>query len=93
MFSDKNPNRVAGGLKATINNPNTSEETKQEARERLDNFDSEEVGTASTRTRGSAGGIEDDVDETLDDATYNDDGGPANAGTESSGYSQRQLGK
>lgn len=33
---DKNPNNVAGGLKATINNPNNSEEAKQSAKERLD---------------------------------------------------------
>lgn len=34
--ADKNPNNVAGGLKATINNPNNSEEAKQSAKERLD---------------------------------------------------------
>jgi len=33
---NKNPNNVAGGLKATINNPNVSEEAKQSAKERLD---------------------------------------------------------
>ena len=32
---DKNPNNVAGGLKATLNNPNVSEEAKESARERL----------------------------------------------------------
>lgn len=35
---DKNPNNVAGGLKATINNPNISEEAKQSAKERLNNI-------------------------------------------------------
>ena len=33
---DKNPNNVAGGLKATINNPNNTEEAKQAAKERLE---------------------------------------------------------
>lgn len=32
---DKNPNNVAGGLKATLNNPNVSEEAKESAKERL----------------------------------------------------------
>ncbi|KAF7845707.1 hypothetical protein BT93_L1060 [Corymbia citriodora subsp. variegata] len=32
----KNPNNVAGGLKATLNNPNTSQEAKDSAKERLD---------------------------------------------------------
>ncbi|KAL1754668.1 hypothetical protein FB107DRAFT_291470 [Schizophyllum commune] len=32
----KNSNRVAGGLKATLHNPNIGEETKQSAAERLD---------------------------------------------------------
>ena len=35
---DKNPNNVAGGLKATISNPNNSDEAKQSAKERLDNM-------------------------------------------------------
>ena len=35
---DKNPNNVAGGLKATLNNPNTSDEAKESAKERLDNM-------------------------------------------------------
>ena len=76
---DKNPNRVAGGLKATINNPNISEETKQDAKERLDNFDSQEVGSApstkSTRNDSSATGMQ-DVDDDVEDA----------------GYTQQQLG-
>lgn len=32
---DKNPNNVAGGLKATLKNPNVSDEAKQSAEERL----------------------------------------------------------
>ncbi|KAI2480254.1 Conidiation-specific protein 6 [Pyrenophora tritici-repentis] len=32
---EKNTNNVAGGLKATLNNPNTSDEAKQSAKERL----------------------------------------------------------
>ncbi|KAL1745347.1 Conidiation protein 6-domain-containing protein, partial [Schizophyllum fasciatum] len=32
---DKNPERVAAGLKASINNPNVSEEAKKSASERL----------------------------------------------------------
>ena len=32
----KNPGNVAGGLKATINNPQVSDEAKQSAKERLD---------------------------------------------------------
>ena len=35
---DKNPNNVAGGLKATLNNPNASDEAKESAKERLDNM-------------------------------------------------------
>lgn len=33
---DRNPNNVAGGVKATTNNPNNSEEAKQSAKERLE---------------------------------------------------------
>ncbi|EEY14398.1 Conidiation-specific protein 6 like [Verticillium longisporum] len=33
---NKNPGNVAGGLKATLNNPNVSDEAKQSAKERLD---------------------------------------------------------
>ncbi|KAL8684920.1 MAG: hypothetical protein Q9224_006065 [Gallowayella concinna] len=32
---DKNPNNVAGGLKATVNNPQVSQEAKDSAQERL----------------------------------------------------------
>ncbi|KAM0333252.1 hypothetical protein ACHAQA_001912 [Verticillium albo-atrum] len=35
---NKNPGNVAGGLKATLNNPNASEEAKESAKERLDNM-------------------------------------------------------
>ncbi|KAF8244315.1 hypothetical protein K440DRAFT_21985 [Wilcoxina mikolae CBS 423.85] len=35
----KNPHNVEGGLKATLKNPNTSEEAKQRARERLEGHD------------------------------------------------------
>jgi hypothetical protein len=35
---DKNPNNVAGGLKATLNNPNTSDEAKESAKERLNDM-------------------------------------------------------
>ncbi|KAI2625831.1 conidiation-specific protein 6 [Hypoxylon sp. NC1633] len=34
----KNPNNVAGGLKATINNPRVSDEAKESAKERLDDM-------------------------------------------------------
>ncbi|KAK4219749.1 conidiation-specific protein 6 [Rhypophila decipiens] len=34
----KNPNNVAGGLKATLKNPNVSDEAKESAKERLDNM-------------------------------------------------------
>ncbi|KAF8626856.1 hypothetical protein AX15_004676 [Amanita polypyramis BW_CC] len=37
----KNPNRVAGGYKATMANPNTSDEAKQSARERLEEMEPE----------------------------------------------------
>ncbi|KAL8913508.1 MAG: hypothetical protein Q9171_001696 [Xanthocarpia ochracea] len=33
--NDKNPNNVAGGLKATVNNPQVSQEAKDSAQERL----------------------------------------------------------
>lgn len=45
--AEKNPHRVAGGLKATINNPNISEDTKQSAQERLDNMGGGETGAVS----------------------------------------------
>ncbi|KAI9794158.1 MAG: hypothetical protein M1835_006748 [Candelina submexicana] len=32
----KNPNQVAGGLKAAINNPNVTEQGKKEAQKKLD---------------------------------------------------------
>jgi hypothetical protein len=35
---DKNPNNVAGGLKATLNNANTSDEAKESAKEKLNNM-------------------------------------------------------
>lgn len=34
----KNPNQVAGGLKAAINNPQITEEGKKSAQEKLDNM-------------------------------------------------------
>ena len=34
----KNPNAVAGGLKAAINNPQITEEGKKSAQEKLDNM-------------------------------------------------------
>lgn len=34
----KNPNNVAGGLKATVNNPQVSQEAKDSAKERLNNM-------------------------------------------------------
>lgn len=50
--AEKNTNRVAGGLKATINNPNASEEAKQSASERLENMSSMtgETGKATSGT-------------------------------------------
>ncbi|RKU46573.1 hypothetical protein DL546_004475 [Coniochaeta pulveracea] len=36
---EKNPNNVAGGLKATLKNPNVSDEAKQSAQERLDKME------------------------------------------------------
>lgn len=35
----KNPGNVAGGLKATMNNPNVSDEAKDNAKERLDQLE------------------------------------------------------
>ncbi|RMZ70801.1 conidiation 6 [Pyrenophora seminiperda CCB06] len=35
---DKNPNNVAGGLKATLSNPNVSDEAKESAKERLEDM-------------------------------------------------------
>ena len=34
----KNPNQVAGGLKAAINNPNNTEEGKEAAQKKLDSL-------------------------------------------------------
>jgi len=42
-----NPGNVAGGYKATISNPNTSEEAKDHAREVLENMES--TGEVPTR--------------------------------------------
>ncbi|KAI0082028.1 hypothetical protein K474DRAFT_1694711 [Panus rudis PR-1116 ss-1] len=48
----KDPNRVAAGLKATIHNPNVSEEAKERAAERLEHIGaSEDVGS---RNHGSS---------------------------------------
>ena len=48
----KNPGNVAGGLKATLNNPNVSQEAKDNAQERLDSLEGgapvEEVMSGST---------------------------------------------
>jgi len=38
LFPDKDPARVAAGLKATLHNQNVSEEAKQYAQERLENM-------------------------------------------------------
>jgi hypothetical protein len=38
VIESKNLNRVAGGYKATMHNPNTSEEAKQSAKERLEDM-------------------------------------------------------
>ncbi|KAH7149630.1 hypothetical protein B0J13DRAFT_310844 [Dactylonectria estremocensis] len=37
--SGKNPNNVAGGLKAALKNPNVSDETKESVKERLEGMD------------------------------------------------------
>ncbi|KAH7148867.1 Conidiation protein 6-domain-containing protein [Dactylonectria macrodidyma] len=37
--SGKNPNNVAGGLKAALKNPNVSDEAKESAKQRLDGMD------------------------------------------------------
>ncbi|KAL1745345.1 Conidiation protein 6-domain-containing protein, partial [Schizophyllum fasciatum] len=51
----KNPNRVAAGLKATVHNPNVSEEAKQSATERLHDMgtDVEGAPTASGKDEGN----------------------------------------
>ncbi|KAF2132448.1 hypothetical protein P153DRAFT_284978 [Dothidotthia symphoricarpi CBS 119687] len=36
---EKNPNNVAGGLKATLKNPNVSDEAKESAKERLEQME------------------------------------------------------
>ncbi|KAF8062237.1 Conidiation protein 6-domain-containing protein [Lyophyllum atratum] len=48
----KNPERVAAGLKATMKNPNVSEEAKISAKERLEDM-SDEVPNARTPSRVS----------------------------------------
>ena len=40
-IESRNPNHVAGGYKATMNNPNTSEEAKQSAKEHLEEMEPE----------------------------------------------------
>lgn len=52
MPDNKDINRVAGGLKAAIHNPNVSEAAKDHAQERLDQINQSEesdVGQESTR--------------------------------------------
>lgn len=50
----KNPGNVAGGLKATLNNPRVSDEAKNDAKERLDAMKSgapvDEVQTQTSAT-------------------------------------------
>jgi len=54
-MSGKNPGNVIGGHKATLNNPNQSEEAKQHSQKVLDEqFDGGDVGAHSTAgTQGS----------------------------------------
>ncbi|EKM54064.1 uncharacterized protein PHACADRAFT_185049 [Phanerochaete carnosa HHB-10118-sp] len=47
---NKNPERVAAGLKATMHNPNVSEEAKHHAAERL-----EQMGSGTGTHRGESG--------------------------------------
>ncbi|POW20831.1 hypothetical protein PSHT_03050 [Puccinia striiformis] len=45
-----NPGNVAGGLKATINNPNVSDEAKAHAEERLETEDFPSVADETNQT-------------------------------------------
>ncbi|KAF5374806.1 hypothetical protein D9758_000112 [Tetrapyrgos nigripes] len=55
---NKNPNNVAGGLKATISNPKTSKEAKNAAREKLNDMDevTSEVGVQEKLNNNVLGG-------------------------------------
>ncbi|KAH9462510.1 hypothetical protein MJO28_002714 [Puccinia striiformis f. sp. tritici] len=46
-----NPGNVAGGLKATINNPNVSDEAKAHAEERLETEDFPSVADETNQTK------------------------------------------
>ncbi|KAF4574405.1 hypothetical protein EYR36_005740 [Pleurotus pulmonarius] len=52
----KNPNNVRGGYKAAINNPNNSEEIKDQARKDLESLDNdlEEAGVSTSGTKGNS---------------------------------------
>ena len=65
----KDPTRYQAGLKATWHNPNVSEEAKESARERLDNFQSEFGSTG--RSVSGPGGADYDEDENSGQLTSN----------------------
>ncbi|KAK7032620.1 hypothetical protein VNI00_012883 [Paramarasmius palmivorus] len=50
MSSSKNPERVAAGLKGTLNNPNVSDEAKARASERLNDMGVSETSTTTAAT-------------------------------------------
>ncbi|KAH9929316.1 Conidiation protein 6-domain-containing protein [Amylocystis lapponica] len=52
-YEQKNPERVAAGLKAAINNPNVSEEAREHAADRLDSMGASEEVNTSTRSTGT----------------------------------------
>ncbi|KAL1741864.1 hypothetical protein HDZ31DRAFT_66524 [Schizophyllum fasciatum] len=54
----KNPNRVAGGLKATLHNPNIGDDVKQSAAERLDSMGVDPESKAPSKSSGSSGDAE-----------------------------------
>ncbi|TRM70339.1 Conidiation protein 6-domain-containing protein [Schizophyllum amplum] len=78
MSQDKNPQRVAAGLKATIHNPRVSDEAKESAAERLQNMgaDFDEAPTRSSAPRSAGtkvGAIDDDDEDILEDPQNPDD--------------------
>ncbi|KAF5610951.1 conidiation 6 (con-6) [Fusarium subglutinans] len=66
--------QVAGGHKATINNPNTSEEAKENSRQVLENeFNGGDVASAEDNKEKNPGNVAADSNSTLNNSNVSDE--------------------
>ncbi|KAJ6475228.1 Conidiation protein 6-domain-containing protein [Mycena vitilis] len=70
MSTEKNPNRVAAGLRTTLGRDDVSEETKAHALERLEQMDGQTTGTTTTSRHVVAPESEQHAREILEAAGY-----------------------